>query len=615
MPPTALFARRSANNVIGRRARVFLAPLLATIALAGCGDGVGGPPRDASSFAVSAEWINPLPQVGTCFDVAAVGPDQFVVAGRNGTVLFRDRGRWSAHHLDSGGILSAWGSSLSDVFVGASDGAIYHYDGEEWMRQESGITNGISPLHGSGPANVWAGGRGVARYDGLSWTSMAVPWRFDTMGLWVESPVSVFAASLVDGVYRFDGSDRTKVLHDSTLDSDGGGFPFWFTDIWGRSATDLYAITNGGTIHHFDGTTWSRTTLEGRPGLQTIGGGPSGDVWLASWLFGPMYRGSGTTWERVDGPAAGDVYSLAIAPDGAGLAIGIGGYLFELDENNWIPAWTGYLGYEYGLASVVAIDGGLGCFGGRASVYLKLDGSAVDAIPFDTLRVRDAYSPNGDDVFAVGVLGNVRRRVRGNWVSDATGVDAALMSVHGTSARDVWAAGERGTILHFDGAAWTRVPAPTSADILSVCSIHEDLAYALPDAPGLVLEYSGGAWRRVEDARLYGLRAIWGTRGDAMIGVGDDGRVVRLRDGRLDEEMASGVAGDLLSVHGNASGVVVAVGGSTIVRWNGAAWERIGAAGGGGLSDVWVDDDGSAVVVGERGAILRVPGGAGDGAR
>lgn len=576
-------------------------------ALTGCGDGVGAPTRDASPFATAAEWLNPLPQVGTCFEVAAVGLDQFVVACGNATVLFRDRGLWSTHHLDAASIYSVWGSSLSDVFAGTSDGSIHHYDGSRWARQERGTPIAIESLSGSGPADVWAGGREISHYDGVSWSPFTAPGGVSSMGLWVESPTSVYALAVIDGVSHFDGTAWTNVLRDSTLYTGGDFYRYYFTDIWGRSANDLYAITNAGTVHHFDGTAWSRTELEGRPSLQSIGGGPAGDVWIGTWPSGPMYRGSGTTWERVDGPAASAVYSLAIAPDGSGLAIGIGGHLFELDGSNWIPAWTGYLGYEHGLASVVAIDGGLGCFGGRASVYLKLDGSEVDAIPFDTLRVRDAYSPNGDDVFAVGALGNVRRRVGGNWVSDATGVDATLISVHGTSARDVWAAGERGTILHFDGAAWTRMPAPTSADILSVCSIHEDLAYALPDAPGLVLEYSGGAWRRVEDARLYGLRAIWGARADAMIGVGADGRIVRLRDGRLDEEMPSGVAGDLVSVHGNASGVIVAVGGGTIVRWNGSAWERIGASGGDGFSDVRVDDDGDAIVVGERGAILKVP--------
>ncbi|AKV00248.1 hypothetical protein AKJ09_06911 [Labilithrix luteola] len=63
-------------------------------------------------------------------------------------------------------------------------------------------------------------------------------------------------------------------------------------------------------------------------------------------------------------------------------------------------------------------------------------------------------------VFAVGKEGTVLHRAPGgSFVSIGEGVPpVAYHAVRGTSPSDVWIAGDEGTVMHFDGQHWSRVP-------------------------------------------------------------------------------------------------------------------------------------------------------------
>lgn len=54
------------------------------------------------------------------------------------------------------------------------------------------------------------------------------------------------------------------------------------------------------------------------------------------------------------------------------------------------------------------------------------------------------------------------------WEKLGTDTKAHLTSVHGVSATDVWAVGNDGTALHFDGTMWAKQPTGTSNDLNDV---------------------------------------------------------------------------------------------------------------------------------------------------
>jgi hypothetical protein len=59
-----------------------------------------------------------------------------------------------------------------------------------------------------------------------------------------------------------------------------------------------------------------------------------------------------------------------------------------------------------------------------------------------------------------------------------SGATEDLHAVWGFSATDVYAVGAGGTILHYDGAVWSRVPSPTTADLYDVVT-HAGAIYAV----------------------------------------------------------------------------------------------------------------------------------------
>jgi hypothetical protein len=66
----------------------------------------------------------------------------------------------------------------------------------------------------------------------------------------------------------------------------------------------------------------------------------------------------------------------------------------------------------------------------------------------------------------------------------------------GSSANDVWAVGLAGTILHFDGKAWTRSTAPVTDDLWSVWGSSANDVWAV-GGHGALLRFDGKAWRKL----------------------------------------------------------------------------------------------------------------------
>lgn len=113
------------------------------------------------------------------------------------------------------------------------------------------------------------------------------------------------------------------------------------------------------------------------------------------------------------------------------------------------------------------------------------------------------------------------------WQLVLEGLDGALMTVAGTSASDVWVAGadtrdgKGALVLHYDGAAWRRVPAGVEADLWWIHTFAEDDVF-VGGAKGTIVRWDGEQFTRMEtpgDSTVYG---IWGASADDVFAVGGD---------------------------------------------------------------------------------------------
>ncbi|MCU0685967.1 MAG: hypothetical protein MUF34_27605 [Polyangiaceae bacterium] len=267
--------------------------------------------------------------------------------------------------------------------------------------------------------------------------------------------------------------------------------------------------------------------------------------------------------------------------------------------------------------------------------------------------------------------GRVPPPARASWHVVARDEAGALLSVGGTSERDVWAVGaDKGagpSVLHFDGASWRRLDSGHRGDLWWVHAADDGRVY-FAGAGGAVLRYAegrferlptpglgkqtafgvwasaggkevwvvGGAagrdgfvWRRRGegpfealalplavprrgDGELPALLKVWGDgAGDVWL-VGDRGTALRSRDGGPLDVLATGTRERLFAAHG-AGGDVVAVGGTgrgVVLEGAGPFAERAPEATP-LLQGVHVSADGEAWAVGQRGTVLRRAAGVG----
>ena len=128
----------------------------------------------------------------------------------------------------------------------------------------------------------------------------------------------------------------------------------------------------------------------------------------------------------------------------------------------------------------------------------------------------------------------------------------------------------------------------------------------------MIIHWDGDTWSAVElpdiDRSFRAFFKVWGTGPDNVYAIGSKGVIVHF-DGSTWRQELAGTAKDFVSLWGTGPNNIVAVGGRSngmVARWNGTQWRHEILAGEPGLNGIWMNADGVAWLVGERGRILRL---------
>jgi hypothetical protein len=149
----------------------------------------------------------------------------------------------------------------------------------------------------------------------------------------------------------------------------------------------------------------------------------------------------------------------------------------------------------------------------------------------------------------------------------------ALYGIWGTSATNIFAVGNGGRILHFDGSAWTAMSSPTGARLSRVWGSAPADVWAVADTA--VVHYDGRAWNAVTPkvissrATTYSLNSSNSATDNGLWGLGPRevyvgawyGQILRT-DGASWGEMPGpfGVySGQFVAIAGASSGCAIAV--------------------------------------------------------
>ena len=188
----------------------------------------------------------------------------------------------------------------------------------------------------------------------------------------------------------------------------------------------------------------------------------------------------------------------------------------------------------------------------------------------------------GSEIYAVGEAGSVIRYDGASWSLLAFPWEETLQGIWGTSPSSLFAVGAApgpyndGGIYRFDGSAWSLTEIG-SYELYSVWGAADNEVFAGGDG-GKIVFYDGYGWtdRSPGMGITYTYRGIWGTSASDVFAVA--GPYIVHWDGSdwsLMTNVGSG-AGDLRSVWGSAGNDVFAVGrGAKVFHYDGSQWSVI----------------------------------------
>jgi hypothetical protein len=515
-------------------------------------DGEQGPPfctQSTTSAAITLEIPSGKVTVGTAYgsspnDVWVSTLPDHKVARWNGSVWSR------VTELAGTSILAIAGSGSSDVWLGGTGGALFHWDGKALSSANSNSTLDIQQIAvlGSGQAfalaflPVYSGSFDLLRLAGSAWSVVGQP--AAPMQLYYL-PQALYAPTadeawfvLYDQVFHYQHNLLGSVaVQDPTGVWGTGPDNVWFGEckwdgekivqplasawgpIWGTGPDDMWIDT-----FHWDGQTATDYTVNGLDyGPTALFGLSTTDVWAIAQAGRIVHFDALRTWNEV--VAGAD----ASSSDPGGLANGI----WQVGANAlWIT----------GLYN---------------QIYLY-DGGALVPIP-------NTGAPPAD----------------------------SLLGVWGNTTNDLWAVGKNGAILHGDGTGWTRVASPTTNTLRAVSGGAADDVWVVGDA-GTILHWSGVAWSAVSSNTSADLLAVWATVG-YVVAVGANGTVLAANAGSGGSgfvAQTSGASATLSGVWGRSPTDVYAADGKNLFFYDGLAWTQKTIARGTCVSGVWGTADG-----------------------
>jgi hypothetical protein len=368
---------------------------------------------------------------------------------------------------------------------------------------------------GAGRTDLWIGGEiDLLHFDGGRWSVVPSPLEA-VQSSWAASDNDVWFAGSALGsraaIAHWDGVAMTVpvALDDFSL----------FTDIWGSSASDVYAV--GSQTRHWDGATW--TAVPGVIGRVVSGSGPN-DVWTGD--LGGMFHFDGASWSRVAELEGAWVMSVsAVAPDDVWALVSRSG-VRTVDHFDG-TRWTVSLQEEVGVflqAVQASSSRGVWLVGGVDGLrgYLNhFDGRTWTRAPDAPTELLTVRGTQGFGDIAVGINGGMVQLTVApvpGFTDLRSGPAVDLLATFGTTPTAMWAVGRAGTALLYNGRTVIPVPTGTDVDLRDVWGSARDDVWVVGQG-GTVLYFGGLSFEEIASGTTADLNAVFTIRpGDAWIG-------------------------------------------------------------------------------------------------
>ncbi len=247
--------------------------------------------------------------------------------------------------------------------------------------------------------------------------------------------------------------------------------------------------------------------------------------------------------------------------------------------------------------------------------------NAAWALAFDasvTGALSSVWGSSASDVFVVGGspgAGEIYHFDGSSWSEMEVPANVSLLVwVYGFSSDQVFAVGEDGSAVRYDGVAWTKLETGTTEDLWGIWGAAPDEMWVVGGSIGegdpalLRFNADDDSFTPVavpaNDRNATSLFKVWGI-GSKVFAVGERGLIIEY-DGSTWAQVPTGADADedFVSLWGTSEDNIVAVGGRSSARisvYDGTSWNTTKPAGVPGLNAVFMAEPGLAVVGGTNG--------------
>lgn len=615
-------------------------------------------------------------------------------SGADANIVLTQQSQWAADTASQ----SATTQDLNDLFclsgsdcwaVGGS-GVILHYNGISWsLFQDIGSTN-LFGVYMTSTTDGWAVGASgqFYRYNGASWSLFQDIGATTINDVWIVSPTDGWAAANAGEIYHWNGTTWSlhtdlggQDVHDIELVSPTDGWAVggsgqiyrWNGSVWSLfidigspilrgitmlSLTDGWIVGNSGTILHWNGSAWSSTLSPITENIFDVSHISANDIWAVG-ASGKIIHWGGLVWSEIFDAGTFIFQSIVMINANNGWTVGGGGRIYKygpsydtsgtffsriFDSGNttttWnIISWTENLptGSDMVLATrtgnTPVPDGTWSAFTANQTDPTGSPISAPNAryiqyrvtftrgaSPTETPRLedvtilynaqtsqnlRDLASISASDIWAVGNSGEILHYNGTDWLF-FTNVGTTLNGIYALASNDIWAVGNLGNIYHYNGTSWSLFQS-VAGQLNDVAMISPTQGWAV-GASNQIYEFNGTTWSMIFDGGapdIFDIKMVSSTDGWA---VGASGGFYRY-DGATWSLFVDVGAMDINGLYmvSAADGWAVA-GNGEIYRWNGTSWSLYTDIGSNALYDVNLSSPTDGWAVGENGSLYKWDG-------
>lgn len=286
------------------------------------------------------------------------------------------------------------------------------------------------------------------------------------------------------------------------------------------SSDDIYAV--GGAyldgqnpiVLHYNGTDWNvnSTFISDNQHFTAVSFSDANNGWGVGYQTLSQYDGG--NWNH-QSPNAVFLYGIEMLNTNFGINVGFY-YVFSGGLTHYGSIRT-YNGSDWQETSTRLNE-----------TYLDVDMLNAD----EGWIVGDAngsvYLSNGlaqpDSTAAPGGIILHRPNAVSGWTSVHT-TNEVLFGISAISSNDVWAVGNNGTIVHYNGSEWQTVPSPVTANLKEIVMSSPTNGWIVGEG-GTILYYSNGSWQSTASPVTTNLHDIAISPSGEAWAVGDDGIIL-----------------------------------------------------------------------------------------